>query len=58
MHFSTAIQQSCTHVQGSCFFPVNKDEEEKEELEEEENKKEEENEEEEERTRTTRSQLQ
>ena len=40
------MQQSCTHAQGNCFFPVNKDEEEikeeKEEVEEEENKEEEE----------------
>ena len=40
------MQQSCTHAQGNCFFPVNKDEEEikeeKEEVEEEENEEEEE----------------
>ena len=30
-----AMQQSCTHAQGNCFFPVKKDEEEiKEEKEE------------------------
>ena len=28
-------QQSCSHAQGNCFFPVNKDEEEKEEKAEE-----------------------
>ena len=27
--FPTAMQQNCTHAQGNCFFPVNKEEEKK-----------------------------
>ena len=35
MQSSTAMQQSCTHAQGNCFFPVNKEKEKKLEEEEE-----------------------
>ena len=31
MQSSAAMQQSCTHAQGNCFFPVNMEEEKEEE---------------------------
>ena len=36
MQSSTAMQQSCTHAQSNCFFPVNKEEEDKNKQEEDE----------------------